>query len=246
MEEKRQRDRHEQVWLKHTLWTYQSLAQSLCAPLFWRDTDGQPHNGTITFVCTPQSQVLGVTNKHVADGLASCTDYVSSGLQIGGARLDPARLIARHQDLDLATFQLSDVFLATSGHNAATVSTWPPKAPSEGDPVIYGGFPASYREDYDGTIDFGFAIFVGKVQSVSDRNIAMVLEIERSESFSSNRIPPNVDLGGWSGGPVFRLVDSDGIERLELCAIIYEYSPSFEIAFAHPLGSLDDDGNFKY
>jgi hypothetical protein len=139
-------------------------------------------------VCTPQSQVLGVTNKHVADGLASCTDYVSSGLQIGGARLDPARLIARHQDLDLATFQLSDVFLATSGHNAATVSTWPPKAPSEGDPVIYGGFPASYREDYDGTIDFGFAIFVGKVQSVSDRNIAMVLEIERSESLSS----------GWS------------------------------------------------
>jgi len=111
---------------------------------------------------------------------------------------------------------------------------------------MYGGFPASYREDRDGSIDFGFATFIGKVQSVSDRNIAMVLEIERSESFSSSRIPPNVDLGGWSGGPVFRLVDSNGIERPELSAIIYEYTQSWEIAFAHPLSSLEEDGRFKY
>lgn len=232
------------MWLKHTLWTYQSLAQSLCAPVFWREANEKPHNGTITFVRT-QSHVLGITNKHVADGLASCTDYVSSGLQIGGARLDPARLIARHPDFDLATFDLSDVFLATSGHYAATVSTWPPTAPSVGDPVMYGGFPASYREDRDGSIDFGFATFAGKVQSVSDRNIAMVLEIERSESFSSSRIPPNANLCGWSGGPVFRLVDSNSIERPELSAIIYEYSESWEIAFAHPLSSLAEDGTFE-
>jgi hypothetical protein len=245
MAEKRQWEKQEQLWLKHFVGAYQSWAETLCAPVFWRDADRQLHNGTITFVRT-RSHVLGITNAHVAEGLASCTDYVSSGCQIGGARLDPARLIARHPSLDLATFRLSDVILTLARRNAATVSMWPPKPPSEGDPVMYGGYPAIYREDRAGTIDFTFATFTGKVQSVSDRNIGMMLEIERSESFSSSRIHPNADLGGWSGGPVFRVVDSNGIERLELSAIIYEYSASYEIAFAHPLSSLDEDGNFKY
>ena len=201
----------------------------------------------MTFVRT-RSHVLGITNAHVADSLVSCTDYVSSGCQVGGARFDPARLIARHQDMDLATFRLSDVFLAAvgPGHDAATLSVWPPKAPSVGDPVMYGGFPATYREDRDGEVDFMFATFATKVYTVSDRHIGMMMEIERTESFSSSRIPPNTNLCGWSGGPVFQLVDSNGVERLELSAIIYEYSESWEIAFAHPLNSLNEDGDFNY
>ncbi len=39
--------------------------------------------------------------------------------------------------------------------------------------------------------------------------------------------------------------DSDGIERLKLSAIIYEYSASYEIAFAHPLSSFAQDGSFE-
>lgn len=72
----------------------------------------------------------------------------------------------------------------------------------------------------------------------------MVLKIETSKSTSSKRIPSNADLGGWSGGPVFRVVDSDGLERLEIAGIIYEYSASYEIVFAHPLLSFAEDGNF--
>ncbi|SRR6266498_1494413 len=126
----------------------------------------------------------------------------------------------------------------------ATVLTWPPKPPAEGDVVMYGGYPAMYREERPGNVHFMFASFAGKVASASDRNVGMVLEIERSESISPSRIPPNADLGGWSGGPVFRVVDSNGIERLELAAIIYEYSALSEIAFAHPLSSLAEDGHF--
>ena len=109
---------------------------------------------------------------------------------------------------------------------------------------MYGGYPGIYREERGGEFDFTFAWFAGRVSSVSDRHVGMVLEIATAKSLSSSRIPPNADLGGWSGGPVFRMVDENNIERLELAAIIYEYSPTFEIAFAHPLSSLAEDGSF--
>ncbi|MCI0390959.1 MAG: serine protease [Acidobacteria bacterium] len=222
---------------------YLSWAQRLCVPVFWRDANRQMHNGTITLVRTP-SHVLGITNAHVADGLADCADEPGIVCQIGGAHLDLGRLIARHPTMDLATFRLSDVILAPAGGDPATVLTWPPEAPVEVDVVMYGGYPAMYREERPGNVDFMFASFAGKVASASNRNVGMVLEIERSESISPSRIPPNADLGGWSGGPVFRVVDSNGIERLELAAIIYEYSAFSEIAFAHPLSSLAEDGHF--
>lgn len=244
MAEHQEPDRQEQVWLKHFLGAYQSWAQRLCIPVFWRDANRQMHNGTITLVRTP-SHVLGITNAHVADGLlADYADEPGRGCQIGGAHLDPNRLIARHPTMDLATFRLSDVILAPAGGDPASVPTWPPTAPTEGDVVIYGGYPAMYRQERPGNVDFMFATFAGKVASASDRNVGMVLEIERSESISSSRIPPNADLGGWSGGPVFRVIDSNGIEHIELAAIIYEYSALSEIAFAHPLSSLAEDGNF--
>lgn len=226
------------------LGAYQQWAKSLCAPVFWRDKNGNLHNGTMTFVRT-QTDVLGVTNAHVADGISTCTDEPGRGCQLGGAHLDPARLIARHPTMDLATFRLSDVMLNVSGHQAATVPDWPPQPPSQGKPVMYGGYPGMYREELtDNNFGFTFAWFASTVQSVSQQNVGMVLQISTSNSVSSKRIPENADLGGWSGGPVFRVVDSDNIERLELAAIIYEYSGNYEIAFAHPLSDLLPDGTF--
>jgi hypothetical protein len=73
----------------------------------------------------------------------------------------------------------------------------------------------------------------------------MVLEIARAKSLSSNRVLPHAELGGWSGDPVFRVVDSDGIERLELGAIIYEHNSTLEIALAHPLSSLTEEAAKK-
>jgi hypothetical protein len=110
---------------------------------------------------------------------------------------------------------------------------------------MYGGYPAINRKDLPpGNVEVKFAWFAGKLQSASDRNVGMVLQLETSASISRERIPPNADLGGMSGGPVFRIVDKNGIERLELAAIIYEYSPVNEIALAHPLVDLSQDGTF--
>lgn len=237
--------------------SYEAWAKSLCAPVFWQNHDGDMRNGTMTFVQS-ESELLGITNAHVADGLKDCKDEIGKRCQIGGAYLDPARLIAKHPNLDLASFRLSSVlmgqigFLAdlttdkTKQHEATTVPNWPPSSPSEGAPVMFGGYPALYRQSHsNGNVEFKFAWFAANVQSTSDRNVGMVLQIDRSISVSPIRIPSHADLGGWSGGPVFRVVESGLIERLELSAIIYQYSESTEIALAHPLTSLQPDGSFS-
>jgi hypothetical protein len=109
---------------------------------------------------------------------------------------------------------------------------------------MYGGYPAIYRAERGGEVEFKFAWFASKVESSHHKNVGMVLQISTSNSVSSTRIPANADLGGWSGGPVFRIVESKRIERLELAAIIYEYSETNEIALAHPLSNLAADGSF--
>lgn len=230
-------------YLAALLKAYEAWAKSLCAPVFWRNTDGQMHNGTMTFVQT-SSGVLGVTNAHVAEEIAKCTDEPGRGCQLGGADLDPKRFITRHPVHDLATYRLSEVILGPAKHHAATVPSWPPTPPREGDVVMYGGWPGFLRREEIGSYDFAFVWVAGKVASAHERHVGMMLEIETSKALSAERIPPHADLGGWSGGPVFRVVDENKIERLELAGIIYEYSPSFEIAFAHPLADLNEDGTF--
>lgn len=225
--------------LRGMLGAYQQWAKALCAPVFWRRDNGELHNGSMTFVQTP-THVIGVTNAHIADEISEC----KHGCQVGGAQFDHSRFIARHPTMDLATYRLSDVFMATSLHQAASVIRWPPVPPFEKQPVMYGGYPGMYRVERNGDFEFRFAWFASSVRSASEQNVGMVLEISTSNSVSVNRIPANADLGGWSGGPVFRVVDSGNIERLELAAIIYEYSETFEIALAHPLTDLAPDGTF--
>jgi hypothetical protein len=225
---------------------YETWAEGSCAPVVWPDEKGQFRNGTMTFVRTPSGIVLGVTNSHVADGIDTCMDRPGIVCQVGGAYLNPNQLIARHSSLDLATYCLSDVYLAGVGrkHYATTLKKWPPKRPGENDVIMLGGWPGIYREQLEGNFSFKFAWFAGKVASSSEEKLGILLDIANSKSLSDERIEANAELGGWSGGPVLRVTEVDGLERLELAAIIYEYNPALEIALAIPLSCLNDDGTF--
>jgi hypothetical protein len=75
-------------------------------------------------------------------------------------------------------------------------------------------------------------------------SIGIVLDLAESIATTPRQIPANPSLGGCSGGPVFRVVDFNGIERLELAAIIYQYSQTSETMLAHPLNTLVQDGTF--
>ena len=153
---------------------YERQAKSHCAPVFWQKNHSEQHSGSMTFIRTEQA-VLGLTNAHVAHGLMGCNESVGNRCQVGGAYLDPARLIQIHPRLDLASFRLSDVILAqmsflsdysqseSAQHDAASVLNWPLLPPSEGDPVMYGGYPAVYRKDLaHGNVEVKFAWFCGK------------------------------------------------------------------------------------
>lgn len=233
---------------------YQFWAHSLCAPVFYEDHQGVTHNGTMTFLQT-ETRLLGLTNKHVSKAITLCGQQ-GRRCNLGGTELDPNRLIAEHPNDDLATYEISDVLLGTVGmlidgnaqpnkHQPATVTTWPPEVPQAGAPVLYGGYPGGQREPLeDGNVTFGFFWVANKVENASDRNISMVINLEESIAVGKRRLEQGADLGGWSGGPVFRLVDRNGIERLELSAVIYEYSSNMGIVFAHPLIDLTPDGTF--
>jgi hypothetical protein len=219
---------------------YRAWAEGLCALVFWRMSDGRMNNGTITFLRTA-SMVLGVTNAHVADGLLNSDDR---GWQLGNAQFDPKRIIARHPELDLATYQLSDVFLSAAGKDAATVSAWPPARPGMDEPIALGGFPGSYRRANGVNVSFGFAWFAGTVSVEGNATIGIVLNLDESIATTPERIPAHVNLGGSSGGPVFRVIESNGIERLELAAIIDQCSQASETVLARPLSALAEDGTF--
>jgi hypothetical protein len=233
---------------------YEFQARCSSAPVFYDDNKGVTHNGTMTFLKT-ESKLIGLTNKHVSRAISECGQQ-GRRCNLGGTELDPNRLIVEHPEKDLATYELSDVLLGNVGilidgkaqpnkHQPATVTTWPPKPPKEGAPVLYGGYPGCERAPLnDGNVTFGFFWVANKVGNASDRNISMVMNLEESISVGQRRLEQGVGLGGWSGGPLFRLVDENLIEHLELSAIIYEYSANTGIVFAHPITDLNPDGTF--
>lgn len=223
----------------------QELGKNNCAALFWRDDDGSLRNGTMTFIST-EKEILGITAGHVSDEcLKAYEANPNRQCQVGGAAFDPvSRLIDRDKNLDLATFRLSEQFVASALATWASTVSWPPRAINAGEIVLYGGFAASGRLEEEASVDFYFANFIGTLSSSSSERYGLVLNIAESESTGANRIPEHADLGGWSGGPVYR-IEENPITYLEVAGIIYEYSSEYEIALAHPLTRIARDGTFK-
>jgi len=221
-------------------------AEGCCAPVFYRDDTDQQHNGSMTFVDTGQ-EILGITAGHVADSIIKhCDSRPGHGCQVGSADLDPNRLIARHQDLDLAIFRLSAPFVTTASKHTVTIPSWPPRAPRIGELGLFCGYPGIYRNtrERERQIEVAFLYFVGLVESVSDRHFGMSLRIGDAYSHGHERVPEHADLGGWSGGAVFRVIEDDVLARLELAGIIYEYSPVSEIVLAHAVSCVGQNGTF--
>jgi hypothetical protein len=220
------------------------FAESVCAPVFLRTRENKVVQGSMTLFAG-KSGFLGVTAGHVAD------DVVGRNLktrQLGGAPLPAGSLIHRSRSLDLATFRLSPEMVTASKHRAYEAQSWPLPHLKAGDMILAGGYPGSYRIETNGTFDVAFVSLISRVQQVSERNLGLALNIKDSMSASGAPLAEHADLGGCSGGPMFRLTETPVAEgmrvRYELVGIIYEYSPEFELLLCHPLTSLDAEGRF--
>ena len=225
-----------------------------CVPFFWStQQSGAParvlHNGTICYVDTGQRQI-GITNNHVyqqyIDDLANFPDVEA---QFNGNTIrSEARLIDRNAELDLATLDVPAIFVSSSTRDLAyhKPAVWPPPAAKAGDLVLYGGYPGVLRDFSPGEIEFPFQSFMWRPHEITDANIVLYLDFPNLlwPGHEGERI--NEELGGISGGPVFRIVEHlDQPEKrayYELVGIVYEIHESWDVVRARHIRHVQADG----
>lgn len=227
--------------------TLRGLAKSFCVPFWWHGSsvDGRYQilrNATVCFVDTG-ARKIAVTADHVYQQYISDKENDRTlTCQFGGATIEPERhLIHRSPGQDLATFALSDVHIGATGGSTHRPLTWPTEQLRLGDVVLLGGYPGVLRLEGSTTADLPFQSFAGAATSVSPWNISLHLDLpnlhwplHKAEHF-------NAQLGGMSGGPVFKFIPSP-IERLALAGFIYEYQETYELMLARPASCIGRDG----
>jgi hypothetical protein len=245
-DEKRQLDQLER---RGDLPILRDMARRATAPFYWYESgaavDSVFHNGTACFVRTG-TELLMITCDHVLEGwLSASAANPNLVCQVGSVEFEPTRyLVDRDADLDLATFSITDVLLSAIGSHALSAPSWPPVA-TETDVVMAGGFPGIARSPIPSTgiplSQFLFPTYMRRIEGVRSDRLSVVLGTE--DAYSTQGLMPtaNPNLGGASGGPLFR-VRSGGLVLLELVGIIYEYMQSAELLFARPVTLVAHNG----
>lgn len=225
-----------------------SIAKSACVPFWWHGLDNEGkyrihYNGTVCFLLTTK-RLIAVTAWHVfGEYRKAKAEQPDIRCQFGGATTEPeTRLIAESEHLDLATFDVSEVVAAASGASPHAPLIWPTQEVSGGEALLYGGYPGSLRVEDKATADLPFQWFAGPPISVTPENIKFHIDLENFHQPLHGANAPNVELGGMSGGPVFRLVLAPPIERLELVGFIYESQPSLSLVYARPSHYITEQG----
>lgn len=197
--------------------------------------------------------IIGLTAGHVADAIIK---HVRGDdiCQVGAARLLPQTLIERHPQLDLASFALDEQTVHDSNHKAFLIREIPLHTPSQGDDVIFGGYPGSLRDDRGEQYDNAFVWVAGRLETVSENNMGMKVNLKESCSVETARVRSNAALGGISGGPVFRVTPAE-VEglfavKVELVGIVHEctrmkLAREYTLVRAHRLTTLQPDGRFQ-
>jgi hypothetical protein len=129
------------------------------------------------------------------------------------------------------------------------VWTWPLEQLEPGERVVFGGCPSAYRRSEGKDLfNVSFACFVGVSREVSDTKLSFALSPYEALSPQIDCLP-HADLGGCSGGPVFRLIDcrvpgGGRLFQFDLVGTISEHLPEYGLLSAHPLTALRPDGRF--
>ncbi|MDP3281560.1 MAG: hypothetical protein U1D41_03210 [Nitrosomonas sp.] len=219
--------------------TYRSIVREMCTCLWWHGLDEHGNyrilqNGTVCFINTGV-QLIAVTAAHVLQ------EYLSEKrrnpdivCQLGDITYNPENhVIAIDCKLDLATFSVSSVVVAGSGSSPSKPRAWPPALVASGDILLCGGHPGAIRQEYSTTADLPFQWFLASAAS-SNENIALTLELDECHTPLANAPLSNHELGGMSGGPVFKYFPPSPLECIELVGFIYEFNLPYGLLFARP------------
>lgn len=240
-------DHHERVGY---IPIYRQLAMSHTCPMYWYDESlpiGQSvlHSGTVTIVNT-RTETLVVSAEHVfRQYLLDKNENPRLKCQMGGVTVEPEKyLVDTDQELDLATFVLPSVLLAATGAIAHNTQKWPPDPMMQAELAILGGYPGNRRSEREGFLDTDFVTFITRVSQASDSHMAFQLNLAESHWPAGERIGQHPDLGGMSGGPVFRM-RAGPIEAIEFAGIIYQAHTEYEIVRARQVSHITDVGALK-
>ena len=230
------------------------FAMARCVPFFWSTQQaGQPprilHNGTICYVDTGQRQI-GITNYHVLQQyIGDVAMFPNVVAQFNGNTIEPeSRIIDQNKKLDLATLDVPAIFVSSSTRNLMhhKPANWPPPPVASGDLVLYGGYPGNLKEISPGQAEFSFQSFIWRPTDITNVNI--VLHVDFPHLFWPEREEEkiNENLGGVSGGPVFRIREYlDQPEKriyYDLVGIVYEIYEGFEVVRARHIRHVLADG----
>jgi hypothetical protein len=209
------------------------------------------NNGTMCYVDTG-TRKIGVTADHVyAKYLEQKATVDSVELQLGENTINiEPRLIDRDSRLDLATFDVPEVFvtanLETHYHMALK---WPPDPVRPGEVVIHGGYPQVLRDPETKRVHFGFQHFASAVNEVKAEGV-IVLDPGRDPYWPGHEGERlNTEYHGQSGGPVYRVIDAnvskggtEPVDRFELVGFIYQQLHDLVLArasvFIAPNGTI--------
>ena len=221
-----------------------------CAPLWWYDT-ARPKGmqfmkgATVCFVHTG-TRLLGITAAHVHLECAAILRTDSRiACQLGAHSFDPERfLLAIDQELDLAVYGLSEVQVNATRAHIHHAPVWPPVVELS-DAYVIGGWLWDLSEDGGDKVTHQFLHFIAHLDSASETTLGIVTGTSTSVPWGNNPLPPGTNLGGMSGGPVYRVSEGSGLTQLTLVGVTFEYHLTFEIAFARPLSLIDEEGAIR-
>ncbi len=227
------------------------------APVFWespRKKESSPITNGTMFLADYGRGCFAVTANHVYQGyLEDKAEFPKTTCWIGPEAFEAGgkdaipfdleeRLIDRLEDPDIATFKVAESEADAIGTSITTL--WPPILPEIGQAVVFAGSPGNERLEV-GPRELSFAVFPALMiaTSVSERQISCQFEREylvQAPGFQEPR--PHYETGGMSGGPLFTVVERNGIWRWHLGAVIKEGNASLDIVTAAPADCILIDG----
>lgn len=226
---------------------YRSIVQGMCASFWWHGHDQQGsyrilQNGTVCFIDNGNG-VVAVTAAHVLEAyLAAKSADPSIVCQLGSITYNPeSHIIDIDRRLDVATFSVSSVVVGGSGSSPCRPLGWPPPAVATGDILLCGGYPGAIRKEHPATADLPFQWFLASA-TTSNEKIALTLDLDDCHVPLTGAPLTNLELGGMSGGPVYKYISTSPLERIELVGFIYEFQSAFGLLFARPAHFLDEAG----
>ncbi len=230
------------------------------APIFWesrRKKELSPITNGTMFLADFGRGCFAVTANHVYQGYlddkaefpkTTCC-IAPEAFEAGGKDAIPfdleERLIDQLEDPDIATFKVAENEAGAIG--TSITSLWPPILPEIGQAVVFAGYPGNERQEV-GPRELSFAPLPALMiaTSVSERQISCQFEREylvQAPGFQEP--PPHYETGGMSGGPLFTVVERNGISRWHLGAVIKEGNASLDIVTAAPADCILKDGRLR-